>query len=392
MNQINIADFGAICSCEDNAEYIQKAINTVKGGGTVVVPRGVYYTSTLFLKSNITLFLEDGACLKAVSDVSKYAENGFYDSFGQMTNSFIIANDCENISISGRGMIDISGRDFLDYSITDADRKQWGDYAEEMPARPNERIRRPILFNNCKNIHITDIKFVESPCWTLTFNNCEDIKITGITVDNDTRTPHNDGIHLCGSRNAVITGCNLKCGDDCVALTCLLDESLICRNVVIANCIMQSSSAAIRVGHIGGRVENVLVSNVCIHGTNRGIAVFAGDNGYVKNVSFSNIVMDTHIRAGGWWGKGEPFVICCANSGGIIDNVRISGLCASSENIGVVAGNVTGLSITDSRINIVKSDKRKFATYYDIAPNGTLADKNDFSGEFYVEKGIEISR
>lgn len=390
MNKINIIDFGASCSCDDNAQFIQSAIDAAEGGGTVVVPKGVYYTSTLYLKSDITLYLEDGARIKAVSDVSKYAENGFYDSFGQVTNSFIIAKNCENTSIEGKGIIDISGYDFLDYSITDEDRKLWGEYAGEIPARPNERIRRPILFDKCKNIHISDIKLINSPCWTLTFNNCDDIKISGITVDNDIRTPHSDGIHICGSQNAIITGCNLKCGDDCVALTCLLEESLICRNIVISNCIMQSSSAAIRVGHIGGRVENVLVSNVCIHDTNRGLAVFAGDNGYVKNVSVSNVIMDTHILAGGWWGRGEPFVICSANSSGVIDNVRISGLSAKSENIGVVAGNVTGLAITDSNIQIVNSDKRSLASSFDIAPNGKLCAENDFSGSFYAEQGIEI--
>ena len=115
---------------------------------------------------------------------------------------------------------------------------------------------------------ISDIKLVNSPCWTLTFNNCDDIKISGITVDNDIRTPHSDGV---------------------------------------------------------------------------------------------------------------------------MDNVRISGLSAQSENIGVAAGNVTGLSVHDSNIQIVDSDKRKFASSFDIAPNGKLCAGNDFSGTFYAEQGIEVN-
>ena len=79
-------------------------------------------------------------------------------------------------------------------------------------------------------------------------------------------------------------------------------------------------------------------------------------------------------------GKGEPFVICSANSNGVINNVRISGLSAISENIGVVAGNVTELAITDSNIHIIDSDKRRFASSYDIAPNGKLYAENKFFG------------
>ena len=137
-------------------------------------------------------------------------------------------------------------------------------------------------------------------------------------------------------------------------------------------------------------MENVLISNICIYDTNRGFAVFAGDGGYVKNVSIINVVMDTHIFAGDWWGKGEPFVICSANSNGIIENIRISELTADSENIGLIAGNVRGVTIHDSHINIVDSSNRRYAAEYDIAPNGTLAVKNHFVGKYYTDNGITV--
>lgn len=222
MNKKYITEFGASCECKDNSEFIQKAVESMESG-VLVIPSGTFLTSTFFLKSNITLYLDEGACLKAMPDESKYLNNGFYDSFGESTNSFIMVKNSENVSIEGKGIIDISGYDFLDYEISDEDIECWGENAAQIPAKPKKRIRRPILFDNCTNTHVSNIKIVNSPCWTLTFNNCEDIKVSDITIDNDIRTPHSDGIHICGSKNAVITGCNFKCGDDCIALTCLLD-------------------------------------------------------------------------------------------------------------------------------------------------------------------------
>lgn len=142
---------------------------------------------------------------------------------------------------------------------------------------------------------------------------------------------------------------------------------------------------------MGGKVENVLANNICINDTNRGIAIFAGDNGYVKNVSVSNVIMDTHILAGGWWGKGEPFVICSANSNGVIENVKISGLTAQSENIGVIVGTVNNLTIHNLQISIIESKNRKYAKNYDIAPNGKIDKQNDFVGEYYIENTIKIN-
>jgi len=55
-NQVSISDFGAIGDGHTlNTEAITKAINNVaeKGGGRVVIPRGVWLTGPIVLKSNI---------------------------------------------------------------------------------------------------------------------------------------------------------------------------------------------------------------------------------------------------------------------------------------------------------------------------------------------------
>lgn len=390
MNEIIITDFGASCSLDDNAEFIQKAIDSASEGGRVVVPEGLYLTSTIKLKSNITLWLCEGAVLKAMPDAKKYQNNGFFDSFGMETNSFMLTRGAENVTIDGFGMIDLSAPDFVDFEISGDDRATYKTDAADIPAKPGERIRRPILFDNCDNVKILNIKIINAPCWTLTFNNCRDVKVYAVTIENNIRAPHSDGIHLCGTSGAVISMCNIQSGDDCIALTSLLDDSKICRDITVSDCIFKSRSAAVRIGHMSGKIENVIISNIIIRESNRGIAIFAGNCGYVKNVLISRVIMDTHIYAGGWWGKGEPFVITSANSDGIIQNVDISDIMASSENIGVISGNVKNIRIRNFAFDLMYTDKRKYAGEFDIQPNGELKIKNTFEGKYFTDRPDEV--
>lgn len=57
---------------------IQKAVDLIDeaGGGTVIIPSGVYLSGTIHLK-NTSLYLERGAVLKGSSNINDYYENGF---------------------------------------------------------------------------------------------------------------------------------------------------------------------------------------------------------------------------------------------------------------------------------------------------------------------------
>ena len=74
---VSIASFGAVGNNEsvNNAEAINRAIEhcAEQGGGRVVVPCGEYYTGSIYLKSGVMLFLEQGAVLKGVQDIDAYA-------------------------------------------------------------------------------------------------------------------------------------------------------------------------------------------------------------------------------------------------------------------------------------------------------------------------------
>ena len=69
----NIAERGAVNDGQTiNTKIIQSAIDecTQNGGGTVVVPKGVFKTGSLFLKPGVNLELQEGAVLKGSTDIN----------------------------------------------------------------------------------------------------------------------------------------------------------------------------------------------------------------------------------------------------------------------------------------------------------------------------------
>lgn len=381
---VNIIDFGASTDNDDNAPHIQKAIDSLNSGGTVIIPTGIFTTGALELKSNICIYLEHGATLKAHGDISKYRFNGYLDSFGKETNSLIIAKNCTNITFCGTGTIDLNGSKFVDFSVPSNVSDLSPEEMLQTPARPLNRPRRPILFDCCRGIKLKDITIIDSPCWTFTMHNCTDIFVNNISVLNNQRIPHNDGIHMSACKNAIISGCNFVCGDDCIAITSLFDYALATDGIVISDCVLSSRSAALRIGHISSVVKNISVNNLIINNTNRGIAIFAGQNGNVENVIISDVIMQTKLFKGEWWGKGEPFVICTYDSNGAVRNIKLNQISAVSENSAIIAGNnIENVDINNVDITVdfdkYKDDK------YELCPNGFAKKTNNCENIVYIK-------
>ena len=57
-----------------NTQAINAAIEAcnARGGGVVLVPKGVFVTGTIHLKDNVRLYLEADAVLRATADLDRY--------------------------------------------------------------------------------------------------------------------------------------------------------------------------------------------------------------------------------------------------------------------------------------------------------------------------------
>ena len=88
-----------------NTAAIQSAIDAAntKGGGRVIIPKGIFLSGSIVMKSGVELHLSKGATLLGTTDPSQYLKLNRW-------KAFILADDQQNISITGHGQIDGQGR------------------------------------------------------------------------------------------------------------------------------------------------------------------------------------------------------------------------------------------------------------------------------------------
>jgi polygalacturonase len=310
---ILITDFGAkegILS----TDAIQKAFDAASkaGGATVVIPKGTFISGTLNMGS-ASLYLEKGAVLKASSEEKDYYHNGYSHNEMIKTISFLFSLTPDNITISGEGRIDLSGDDFYDFNDRQTPPSHFPlskEQFEECTPTIHFRPTQPIFFLGGSHITVKDITITDAPCWTMSFNNCEDIRVENLTIKNNPCLPNNDGMHFCSCRNVIIRGCNIVSGDDCIALSAITDWNIPCENIVISDCILSSCSKTIVIGYMHSIIRNVCISNCVIRDSQRGICLMtSSDTSLIEDVVIDNVLIDTRVRTGNWWGNGEPICI-----------------------------------------------------------------------------------
>lgn len=331
----NIKKYGAsgdgksICT-----KAIQMAVDACNknGGGDVEVPSGLFIIGTVHLKSNVHLRLRAGAVLRGSPNLNDYEDFYAGPPFNHVHKGMLFTEDAENITIDGEGQIDGNGDLFFDLNTAKKLSSNDTKYTRQKdnfrhvangigdgPVVPKDRPYQMFVFSNCKRVTIKDILITTSPFWCMHFADCDAVHVSGIRLWNNLLTPNADGIDVTSCTNVIIDGCDIRSGDDAIAIVgynhhfeipgfkYLLHPS---GNIIISNCNLQSYSSGIRIGFLDqNSVKNINISNVNITNSTRGIGIFVRDQGSIENINFSNINIETHLRTGDWWGNGEPIHI-----------------------------------------------------------------------------------
>lgn len=314
---INVKNFGAISDgASVNTEIIQKAIDECfnNGGGRVILPRGVYLTGSLTLKSNVELHIEAGATLLGSPKCEDYPEKEglchvISENLPRRRNaSLIFAENAENIAVTGMGKIDCNGESFVEKKT--GQWRAWQYQRIDAPTPP-----RVVFFTGCKNVKVEDITMVNQPAgWSYWIHDCDFVTFDKCKILAEVEYPNNDGIHINSSRNVNISNCNIVTGDDCIVVRAnnrSLNENKVCERVTVTNCNLTSYACCIRIGWAkDGVIRNCTFSNIVMTDSNKGICLQlpkAGDPlampdqgreaPLIENISFNNIIMSKMYAA-----------------------------------------------------------------------------------------------
>jgi hypothetical protein len=212
---------------------INRAIEScaAAGGGTVRFPAGVYLSGTVHLKSHVTLLFEAGAELLGSPVLDHYEGLRAYQG-ARWHRGLLLGEDVEEVTLLGPGTIN-------------------GDDVYDIEGEENLRGPHAVLLHQCKQVTIQNLRVKDAANYAIRISECQGLDVNGLKVSGGW-----DGINMWNCRDVTVFGCSFQTGDDSLA-------GGYWENVVIDNCLMNSSCNGIR---LIGPARHVFVNHCLIKG------------------------------------------------------------------------------------------------------------------------------
>ncbi|MFJ4691123.1 glycosyl hydrolase family 28 protein [Streptomyces sp. NPDC088766] len=258
--------------------------------GTVYVPAGVYTLGSLYLRSDLALYLEPGAVLRYTGERDHYDVHWHKDSQQRDVTWFLSTRySSKNISVHGRGVIDGNGKAAL------------------APGNLGVNLLTPVYTTNFR---VDGITFRESSSWAVMPIRSTDMRFTNIKIFNRFDMGENDGIDVMESGNVRVThAIGIGLDDPFSTKTWNSDVDLFRKvpgsprplsDVVFDDLVSWTYCYGVKVGQ--GVIQNqdgVTFRNVVVHDAAVGIGVhhkygsaaarnIRFENVDIENLSFSN--------------------------------------------------------------------------------------------------------
>lgn len=310
-NDYNVMDYGARA---DGRTLDHQAINTAidscvaHGGGRVVLPAGTYLCGSIRMKSHVELHLMTGAkilaapaSLKAYDEAETFEGTAYQDGgHTYFKNSLIYAIGANDISITGRGMID--GQGLTNRDTENAGNLQGGNIGTGDKA---------IALKECRNILIRDVTIYRGGHFAIIVTGCEIGTIDNVVIDTD-----RDGLDVDCCKFLTISNCKINTPhDDALVLksSYALKRPVFTEHIAITNCVitgyklgtfLNGTYVPEKVNWVCGRFKlgtesnggykDISLSN-CTFMYSSGLAFEEVDQGTMENITVSNITMN-HVH------------------------------------------------------------------------------------------------
>ncbi|HZL09764.1 MAG TPA: glycosyl hydrolase family 28 protein [Prolixibacteraceae bacterium] len=351
---------------------IQNAVDSCSklGAARVYFPKGVYLIGTIILKSGVHIELDEdakilGSTVAQDYQVIKPAYKNNTDS--QVDKSLFYAENVNDISFTGKGIIDFQGDDPVYFNTGNND-----------PRRPFG-----IRIVSSKNIYISGLMLWNSAQWLQHYLDCENLLIENLNVFNHAHQ-NNDGLDIDGCRNVYVRNCRVDSDDDAICLKS--NGPSACENVLIENCTAASHCNALKLGtESTGGFKNIIYRNCKVvqsvtghhfvngaETTRSAITLIITDGGKMENVWLNNIEANGCIT---------PIFVTLGNRSrkytegvpvpetGTIKNIKISNFSATAA--GPQSSSITGLN-NDFRISNITLEN----IHIEIAAPGNSGDRD----------------
>jgi alpha-L-rhamnosidase len=289
-----------------NTQAIQSAIDHLagQGGGTLVVPAGVFVSGALFLKPGVNLHLAAGAVLRCTTQMEQFPprrtriEGHFEPRF---TPALINADGCDGLRITGSGTLDGAGRPIWDmfWKLRNA-----APVPDEFPNLGLPRARLALI-ENSKGVLVEGVTFKDSQFWNLHLYKCEGVMVRNARFevpDDYHQAPSSDGIDVDSSRQVTVEGCYFSVTDDCIAAKgskgplALEDrDSPPVEGLTVRHCHFRRGHHALACGSEATVVRDVTVEDCRVTGPMvlARLKLRADTPQSYENIRFRNIALDS---------------------------------------------------------------------------------------------------
>jgi len=337
----NIQRYGAVADGQTlNTQAFQKAIMacTQAGGGTVLVPAGLWLTGPIVLQNNVNLHVATGALVQFTTDHLQYPllKTTWEGEEAIRSQAPISGVGLANIAITGNGTFDGAGDSWRPVKKNKLNEGEWkkllasggvlnekkdswypsasslkgnmlaaaGTPRKSLDPTAFDDIRdflRPNMLSltDCKQILLEGFTIQNSPAWTIHPLLCQDITVRRVTARNPWYGQNTDAIDVESCRNGVLDDCVFSVGDDGLCIKSGRDEEgrkrgVPTENFLIQNCKVYSAHGGFVIGsEMSGGVRNLVVRNCTFQGTDVGLRfkTARGRGGMVENIWVDGITM-----------------------------------------------------------------------------------------------------
>ncbi|XP_062224174.1 probable polygalacturonase At1g80170 [Phragmites australis] len=182
--------------------------------------------------------------------------------------------------IQGGGVIDGSGS------------KWWANSCKINKSNPCKPAPTAVTIDSCRGVRVRSLRVQNAQQMHFTVSRSRDVRVAGVRIEAPEDSPNTDGIHVAESTAVTIQSCRIATGDDCISV---VNGSF---NIRMKN-IDCGPGHGISIGSLGkdntfAAVENVALDTARISRAQNGVRIktWQGGAGYVRNVLFSNVVVD----------------------------------------------------------------------------------------------------